>query len=181
MNEALIAGRYTRALYNIAVEKNILEPVKNDMEYFYSVFRESEPLRAFFQNPVLKPQQKSRIFKQIFSSFNPVTLSLIDLVIKNRREEILSFIALDYITLYNKAKGIESVVIKTAVAISKDNLERIKQLLVQQLHKDIVISTVEDKSLIGGFILTISDKQIDASIRTELKRFEQNMVNSQIK
>ncbi len=180
MNDALIAGRYTRALFAIATKNNLLLEIKNDMEYLYALYRESKPFQIFLENPVLKPTQKFNIFKEVFSYLNNTTLSLIELIIKNRREEILPFIALDYVEKYYKEKNIEKAIIKVAAPINSENLEKIKQKLVNALQKEIVLSTEEDKTILGGFILKISDKQIDASVKTRLNKIQQKLMQAQI-
>ncbi|HOK50276.1 MAG: ATP synthase F1 subunit delta [Bacteroidales bacterium] len=181
MNEALIAGRYTRAMFALAEERNVLDAIKADMEYLYEVYRESEPFRLLLENPVLKPTQKTRIFKEAFAQLHPLTLSTIELVFKNRREEILPFLAMDFIEKYYQARHIARVTVKTPVKLSVENLERIRKVLVDQLRQEIIISTEEDASLLGGFILRISDKEVDASVRRRLKDLQQQLIKTQIK
>jgi len=71
--------------------------------------------------------------------------------------------------------------VKTAVPLSSTNLERIRQLLVEKLGNEVIISTEEDPSLIGGFILRISDKEVDASVRRRLKKMQQQLIETQVK
>lgn len=181
MNEALIAGRYTRALFALAEERKVVDEIKSDLEYLYGVYQQSEPFRLLLENPVLKPTQKNSIFRQVFAQLNPLTLSTIELIFKNRREEILPFVALDFIEKYYQSRNIDRVTAKTAVPLSSTNLEQIRQLLVEKLGNEVIISTEEDPSLIGGFILRISDKEVDASVRRRLKKMQQQLIETQVK
>ncbi len=180
MNESLVSSRYTKALFNLGIEKQILDALKADIEYIYTVYRSSEPFKALLQNPVLKPGQKINIIREAFQSLNEVTLSFIDSLIHNRREELLPFIAVSFIDKYNRYKGIETVTITTSTILSEENLNKIKSLLAEKIKKEIVIQQQEDPSLIGGFILRIDDKQIDASIRSRLNKIRQNLLNTQL-
>lgn len=181
MNEALIAGRYTKALFSLADTRGALDKVKNDMEYLYQVFRESKPFQVLLDNPVLRPSQKIRIFNEVFPELHPLSRSTVEIIFKNRREDILPFVALDFIEKYFRARNISRVIIKTAVSISSQNLERIKRILTEQLRNEIIVTTEVDSALIGGFILRIADNEIDASVRRKLKKLQQQLVQSQIK
>ncbi|MGC8824838.1 MAG: ATP synthase F1 subunit delta [Bacteroidales bacterium] len=181
MNEALIAGRYTKALFALAEQHKVLEEIKNDMELLYAVYRESKPFQILLENPVLKPSQKSKIFREVFTQLQPLTLSTVDLIFENRREEILPFVALDFVEKYYNARNIVRVVVKTAFPLSEDNLQRIQTMLVEQLKSEIDITTEHDASIIGGFILRIADKEVDASVRRRLKKLEQQLIQTQIK
>ncbi|MCX7986406.1 MAG: ATP synthase F1 subunit delta [Bacteroidales bacterium] len=181
MNEALVAGRYTKALFNLAQQQNVLEQVKKDMEYLYEVYRTVKPFQVLLENPVLKPTQKFQLFKDAFSQINPLTLSTVELIFKNRREEILPFVAMDYIEKYYSTKNIAKVVVKTATPISSTTLQKIEKFLSDQLRNEIIINTEEDPSLLGGFVLRISDKEVDASVRRRLKILEQKLIQTQIK
>jgi F-type H+-transporting ATPase subunit delta len=181
MNEALIAGRYTKAMFALAERSNALEAVKNDMEYLYEVFQISKPFQILLDNPLLKPSQKTKIFREVFTNLNNISLSTVELIFKNRREEILPFVALDFIDKYYRYSKIERVTIKTAAAISKENLERISKLLVDKLNKEVILSTEVDPAILGGFVLRISDKEIDASVRRRLNKFQQQLLQAQIK
>lgn len=181
MNEALVAGRYTKALFELSVEKNCLDVVKSDLEYIYSIFIQLKEFKILLFNPTLKPSVKTKIFHQIFNFLHPITVSFIDLIFNNRRENILPFVSLNFIKLYNESKGIENVILRVAIAIPEDLQKSIQNILQKELNHDIVLSLEEDKSLIGGFILRIGDKQIDASIKKKLKIYKNQLNQTQIK
>jgi F-type H+-transporting ATPase subunit delta len=180
MNESLISVRYTKALFNLSIEKGILEMVKLDMENVLAVMKESEELQNLFQNPVLKPSNKSEIVKQIFPFFNAVSLSFINLLIKNRREEYLYAILLDFLEKCMSYKGIENAVVISAVNIDKSTLENIKQLVRSLLKTEIELSNIANEKLVGGFILRVGDKQFDASVQSKLNKIKQRLFKTSV-
>jgi F-type H+-transporting ATPase subunit delta len=60
--------------------------------------------------------------------------------------------------------------------------EKVAGLIKSAYKKDIEIIEEKDKSLIGGFVLTVGDKQIDASISRKLAELEKEFnINTYVK
>jgi F-type H+-transporting ATPase subunit delta len=180
MNESLISVRYSKALFNLANEKNILDVVKNDIDVIYQLLSESNELQLLFQNPVLKPSKKSELVSQLFQSFNQSTLSFINLLIKKRREEYIFDISRDFINKYMHFKGIESAVFTSAISVDKSTLQNIKQLIHSMLNTNIELRNAVDERIIGGFVLRIGDKQFDASVQSKLNMIKQKLIKASI-
>ncbi len=129
MNESIISVRYTKALFLLAKEKELLDIVKNDMETVFNVMNDSDELQNIFQNPVLKPTKKQEIIKQVFTSFNGLTLSFINLLIKNRRENHLFDISRNFLDRYKQNKGIETALFTTATNMDLKMIEKVKDFI----------------------------------------------------
>jgi len=177
MNESIISVRYTKALFLLAKDKGLLNEVKTDMEIIFSVMSENDDLKLVFQNPVLKPTKKQEIVSEIFSSFNNLTISFINLLIKNRRENHLYDISRNFLTKYRKDEGIETGVFTTAVAIDTMILDNVKSMIKKALLTEIELTNKIDKNILGGFIIRVGDKQVDSSVKTSLSRIKKKMLN----
>lgn len=180
MNESIISVRYTKALFSLALDKGLLDVVKNDMETVYFVMNESEELQNIFQNPVLNASHKNEIVKLIFKSFNKITISFIGILIKNRREEYLHDISRNFLEKYKHYKGIETANLTTAVSVDKKMLEKVKELIKKLIKKEIEISNQIDNRIIGGFLIRVGDRQIDATVQTNLNIIKRKLLNTTI-
>jgi F-type H+-transporting ATPase subunit delta len=172
--------RYTKAIFSVAIEKNALETIKDDMGQIHELMSHSQELQTLFQNPVLKPSKKEELVKQIFKSFNSYTISFICLLIKNRREEYLQDISRNFIDMYRKHKGIESGTITTAISISSETLDNIKKIIHSSLKKEVDLNVKVDENIIGGMIIQIGDKQYDASVKSGLEKMKRKLLNTSI-
>jgi F-type H+-transporting ATPase subunit delta len=97
-------------------------------------------------------------------------MAIIDILTKKNREPLLPEIAAEFHQAYNVYKGIQKATITTTVAM--DNATRAEiEAIVKKLSDKTQVEVVQkvDSSLIGGFVLNVGDKQIDASIKTKLK------------
>src|SRR5512140_2597404 len=115
MNDSIISVRYSRALFQSAIGKNILDKVNQDMLLVSEVCMVPEAAE-FLRSPVIVPSKKIEIFHRMFGkNVETVTLSLIDLLVKNGRESFLPSIARVFMHETLKYKGITRSVLTTAL------------------------------------------------------------------
>ncbi len=179
MNESKISVRYAKAVYQLSKDENKQDAVKDDMVTIIACLKESGEFRDFLHSPVIKESIKSKILKSIFKGkVTDLIMSLFDLLVKNRREAYLLFIAYNYLTFYKEDLGIKEAVLTTAVPIDKQFKENILKYLSKKLKTKIDMADTVDKNIIGGFKLKIEDQQVDATIATQLNKIEKELINS---
>jgi F-type H+-transporting ATPase subunit delta len=115
--------------------------------------------------------------KVLFIGFEKLSMSFIELITKNKREYLLIEIAEAYIYLLKKHQNIVPVSIRSARKLEKGTLDEILNKMKSQGEGDFELSEEVDESLIGGFIVRMDDKQIDASVLTQLNRMKQELAN----
>ena len=131
--------------------------------------------------PSLQASQKSKLVGSIFEKrFSVISLSMINLVIRNKREVYLTGIARNFMALYRKAKGIRTAMLLTAQPVEDSSLNNIKQLISKAYDSDVDLSSAVDKDVIGGFILTVEDQQYDASVASNLKKIKKQLLQTSI-
>jgi F-type H+-transporting ATPase subunit delta len=187
MKDKLIAQRYAKALIDLAVERNELETVKADID----IIREglTPEFRMALLSPVITDEQKSKIFRAIYqNNLSPLSFSFFDLVFSKRREWILREIADEFFDKYRELKGIEIIEITTAVDISdqlKNNIRDRFQHLPRFQNKTVEIKSKVDPNILGGFIAQSHDILFDASIRNDLnyigRQFLENLYVQRIR
>ena len=108
--------------------------------------------------------------------FQKLTLDFFAMTVKNKRENFLKIICMNYLGFYAQRKNIRKVVITSAAKLDKDTASQIS-LLVKSQDKTSSVELFEktDESIIGGLIVQIDDKVYDASIRTQLKKVKEKL------
>jgi F-type H+-transporting ATPase subunit delta len=171
MADSRVASRYVKSLLGLAEEQKALEQVHTDMQLFASVCSSSREFVNMLRSPIIKHEKKRDILEAIFKSkVHKLTMAIIDMLTKKNREPLLPAIALEFHNAYNHYKGIEKASVTTTVALD-DKMKADIEALVKKLGSNKQVELVQkiDKSLIGGFILNVGDRQIDASIKSKLK------------
>ena len=178
MNEGLIPSRYAKALYKYAQEHHVAAPIYEEMKRLDAAFATHTELSKALSNPALSAADKVRVLSSAFGEKpDDYLLRFVQLVIRNRRETFARAIALAYQDIYRRVNHIARVTIITAVALDKEVLDRIGDLMKKQTDKTLEFVYEIDPS-IGGFILRVDSMQLDASVNSELKKLRLKLLNS---
>ena len=178
MNDSIISVRYSRALFQSALGKNILDKVDQDMLLVSETCRAHEAAE-FLRNPVIAPSKKIEIFHKMFGKdVEAITLSLIDLLVKNGRESFLPSIARVFMHETLKYKGITRSVLTTALKVDEKVRKQIVDLVSEVFKTKVELDEVVDSDIIGGFILRVDDNYIDASVRSKLNKVKKELNKS---
>lgn len=186
MADLRVASRYVKSLLGLSVEKGVLEEVHKDMLLFSKTCRESRPFVAMLRSPVIRHENKQQILRKLFSKkVNLMTMSILDIITKKNREPLLPAIASEFHNAYNEHKGIGKADVTTTVQMEKDLSEILEGIAKKLAGKPFIeMHTKVDPELIGGFILNVGDRQIDASIKSQLRaldlKFHENYFIKQI-
>lgn len=178
MNYSKIGIRYAKALLQVAIEENLLEKVKNDMQFINEVIATIPEFNNIFNSPIVKPSEKQKIFENTFSKqLSPLTINFIKMLIQHRRENRLNDVIRNFFDQYKLHKGIITASLITPISIDEKIKNKISQLLQTKYNKTIELSSTVDASIIGGFVLQIEDMQYDASVQTRLKKIRNELIN----
>ena len=177
MKSTKSAIRYAKALLELSIENSNLNEVSSDMKRIVESSNETKDFKVFLNSPVIKSDKKIEILKALFVGFEKLTSSFIDLITKNKREYLLVEIAEAYLYLLKKHQQIVPVSIKSARKLEKETLDQILNKMKSHVEGDFEVTEEVDESLIGGFIVRMDDKQIDASVLTQLNRMKQELAN----
>ena len=182
MNQSKISVRYAKAFFSLAKEKGLLDTFKEDMEVVANAGIESKDFLLLLESPVVKTSQKVKILNQIFSGkIHDLTLKFILLIAENKREIHIPDICRNFLALTREDLGIKSAMITSAKQLSKESMEQAKEILEKNLNYQIEITEKVDPAIIGGVILRVDDKQVDASIATQLKKIKSKLLETEIK
>lgn len=178
MNDSKISVRYSKALFELAVEKELLDKVHQDMLFISEVCRLPET-KDLLLSPVIVPSKKSEILHNILGSeVQKITLSLIDLTVRNGRESFIPAIARVFIHETMKYKGITKSVLTTAVKVDPSIKKQIADMISRVFKTNSELEENIDTEIIGGFILRVDDNFIDASIRNKLRKIKKELRGS---
>ncbi|MEI6696205.1 MAG: ATP synthase F1 subunit delta [Bacteroidota bacterium] len=171
MKDSKINGRYAKALFDLTIEQEILETAFQDMKLVKQVCQSSKEFESMLSSPIIKTEKKQAVVKEIMGShLHQVSLSFLLLILKKRREANLRSIAIEFIEMYKEFKGIKTAQLKTAVELDNDTKAEFTALLTKQTQKSIELLEEINPNIIGGFVVTIDDKQADSSISTKIQR-----------
>jgi F-type H+-transporting ATPase subunit delta len=172
MRSTKSAIRYAKAILELSSETNAVDQVASDMERIVEAGNDTGDFQVFLNSPVIKTDKKISILKVLFPEFTELTTSFIELITKNKREYLLTEIASAFVSLLKKQNGIVPISVTSAVKLEKQTLNQILEKLKSHVDGAFEVTEEVDPSLIGGFVVRMEDKQIDASIASQLNRIK---------
>lgn len=186
MTDHRVASRYVKSLLGLAVEQNALEAVHADMVMFDGVCDTNREFLLMMRSPIIKHDLKRDLLERIFKkNVHPLTWSILDIITRKNRESLLPAIADEFHVAYNEFKGIGFASVTTAIEIDPAVRKEIEEIAKKlSTRSQVELETKVNPDLIGGFVLNVGDRQIDASVSSKLNAlrltFKQNPYQKEI-
>lgn len=175
MSEIKVASRYAKSLIDLALENKALEEIKGDMALFVATLKANTELQAVVKNPIIPLGKKNAILKAVFGEkINKITAAFLKIVVDKGRAEIIYGTAKEFLNQYNQYKNIVTAKVVSAAELTESAKTEIINKVKAVTGGEIKLSATVDPSLIGGFVLTVGDKQFDASIASSLARLKKD-------
>jgi len=174
MNKSRATIRYAKSLLDLSKDQNCIESSYNDMLVIDSICLSNRDFNSLLRTPIVKTDLKIRIIKEIFSKkISSLSLSFIILITAKKRESLLADISSGFIRLYKKLNNIKEVTVITAIPLDDDLKKEVVNFANKENKSTIELVEKVDKNIIGGTIIRMDDKQLDASISSKLKSLKQ--------
>ena len=135
---------------------------------------------SLFTATIINADKKKSIVNAITGAhIGAITKGFTDLLITKNREAVLPEILPAFIEQYKVLNNIHTVKLTTAVPVS----DQIKNTIVDQVKKvtgeqNIELEETVNPDIIGGFVLEMGDKMVDASVSYDLKAIAKQFKNN---
>ena len=172
MKSTKVAYRYAKSLLGLAYERNEADRVEEDFDTIRKLMRESRELRVFLKSPVVKSDKKEKVLLSIFGNHvSELMKAFLRILTVKGRESLLHDIAESYVEQIRRRKGIMVATVVSANDLDAESREVIHQM-VKALNEggNIIITEEVNPDIIGGFILKVEDKMVDASVSSHFRK-----------
>ncbi len=173
-----VASRYAKSLIDLAQERGELEKVYEDVQMFQQV-AENKDFKMVLSSPIISSKKKREVFNALFDDkVTELMGKFLNLVLDKGRENALPSIMRAFVDQYRKIKKISDLKITSAVALSDNVVEKIKQKLIAEkgINENVDVTAEVDPSLLGGVILEFEGKQYNASVANKLKEVKKGFL-----
>jgi F-type H+-transporting ATPase subunit delta len=166
-----VAGRYASALFELAQDQNAVDAVEADLVRIEALAAESEDLRRLLKSPVYTADEQKAAMGAVLdrAGIGGLAGNFVRLVASKRRLFLLLEMIRAFKALNAQAKGIVPAEVRVAEAPSDALLAEIRAVVRELAQSDEVDLDVKvDPALIGGLVVKVGSRMIDASLRTKL-------------
>ena len=178
----LISKTYGDALFELAVEKNKVDMLAEEIEQLKGVLSENEEFGRLMNHPKIIKEEKIQVAKNVFEGrLSDELLGFITIIISKDRYKDIDAILDYFIAEVKRYRGIGVATVTTAVPLKEEQCQKIEEKLLDttqytkmEMHYNL------DESLIGGMVIRIGDRVVDSSIKTKLNELQKDLLKVQL-
>jgi len=168
---------YAQSLLQLATQQNQAEAIGVELAGLKEVLDQNPNFHLYLADPAIGEQERAAALDRIFrSQVSPLLFSFLGVMNLKGRLGILGQVIDTYDDLLDEQLGKVEVDVTVAQPLTADELENVRQRVSTALGKTAVVHPYVDDSIIGGMVLRVQDKLIDASVRYQLTAIKEKML-----
>jgi F-type H+-transporting ATPase subunit delta len=182
MRDRKVATRYAEALLDRAKAEGALESLADSLAGVLDAVKGNDPLRIFMDSPQVRTEEKKELMTKVFGGkIEPVLLAFFHLLIDKNRIENTRDIGEVFAELVETEKGYLRARVVTAIELPTDLAAMLEGNLAAHTGKKIILEKKVDPAVIGGVCVTMGDKILDGTVRTNLDLLRKTLGQAQIR
>jgi len=173
-----MAGRYARALFELALEGRSVDAVKADLDKFDGMVAANPDLHRLVRSPVFGAEEQGRALAAVLAKagIGGLASNFLLYVTSNRRLFAVGDMIRDFRKLVARWKGEVGAEVTAAETLSSAHLDALKSALKTVTGgKEIDLNVKIDRAIIGGLVVKLGSRMVDSSLRTKLNAIKHAM------
>ncbi|MBQ3115166.1 MAG: ATP synthase F1 subunit delta [Clostridia bacterium] len=164
-----LSREYAEALFSLAIEENSSEQYGKELDLVYNSLRENPQYEEFLSSPSIPLSERQSAFHKAFEShISEYVMSFVKLMCEKRYIKYFGDCVLQYKKMLEESKSIAKAQVKSAVSLTEKEKKALKEKLEKISGKTVFMECTVDQSIIGGLIVEMDGKVINASIHKHL-------------
>jgi F-type H+-transporting ATPase subunit delta len=167
---------YAQALLEVARAEGHLAEVEDELFRFARTFDGSDELRMSLSNPALPADRRVAVVEDLLGAKALQTSSaLAEFIVAAGRAGDLPQIVDRFVELAAQERRKAVAEVRSAVPLTADQVERLRDALAHATNKDVEVKVVVDPSVLGGVVARVGDVVIDGSVRHRLEQLKEQI------
>jgi ATP synthase F1 delta subunit len=176
MQEA--ARVYAEALFDVAKEKGKLDAIRDELSQFVDAVDGNRELQVFFFSPYFSSAEKVAGLKRAVSDADAELLNFLELLIEKQRMPEIFRIRRQLDELWKHENRRIDVTVTSAVTLEPAVVEKVGEEIERQTGQKVDLSSRVDAEILGGIVLQVGNKVLDASIRSRLEKLRKSVAQA---
>jgi F-type H+-transporting ATPase subunit delta len=170
-----IARVYARSLFEVAVERGILDRIREQLGAFADALNEHRELAIFFFSPYFSTEEKKAGLERALTGADPIMMNFLQALIERHRMPVIFRIRARFDELWERANRLLPVQVTSAVPLDEETVQSIGERIGRQTGNRIELSSAVDPEILGGIVLRVGNFILDASLRTRLDQLRKQV------
>ena len=167
---------YAKAFLEVARTEGHLAEVEDELFRFARAYNASEELRLALTDPNLPIARKVAVVQDLMERKALATSqALVLAVVVSGRAGELENIVDKFVELAVAERAHEVAEVRSAVPLSDDDVERLRDALSRSTRKNVEVKVIVDPEVMGGIVTKMGDLVIDGSVRHRLDQLREQI------
>jgi F-type H+-transporting ATPase subunit delta len=170
-----IADVYARALFEVAEERDLLDPIHDELTQFSDALSENRELQTFFFSPYFSTEEKKAGLRKAVTGADPAFMNFLEALIERHRMPAIFRIKGRYQDMWEDARDLLPVQLTSAIELDSSTVASIGDRIGEQTKRTVELKSNVDPDILGGIVLRVGNVILDASIRNRLEQLRKQV------
>jgi F-type H+-transporting ATPase subunit delta len=173
----IVARRYAKALFALGVKEKAADKFGKDLEGLAGAMSAAPELLKLFKSPSFNTHEKKSVLKDVVAKLDmaPLSVNFLSVLADKGRLDCLPDIQKTYSELLDETSGVVRGKLTTAMELPGKRQKDIKTTLEKKSGKKLVLDFGVEPAILGGVVLRVGDKVLDASLRAQLQLLKEQI------
>jgi F-type H+-transporting ATPase subunit delta len=173
-----IARVYARSLFEVAMERDRLDVVREQIGQFADALAESRELQTFFFSPYFSTEEKKKGLDSALDGADETVENFLGLLIENHRMPALFRVRRELDSMWQDVNKLLPVSITSAIELDAAVTRQIGDEIGRQTGRKVDLTSTVDPDVLGGIVVRVGNSILDASVRTRLERLRKQVARA---
>ena len=173
-----IAQVYARALFEVALEHDVLDPVREQLGQLADAMHDNRDLAVFFFSPYFSTDEKKQGLHRALAGAEPAFENFIEALIERHRMPAIFRVRAHFDQLWDEEKKLLPVLVTSAVKLDESVVQSLGDRIGEQVGRNVQLSTEIQPDILGGIVLRVGNVILDASIRNRLNQLRKQVARA---
>jgi ATP synthase F1 delta subunit len=173
-----IATVYARSLFEVAIEHDSLDTIREQIGQFADALEENRDLQVFFFSPYFSTEEKKDALGRAVDGADEAVENFLELLVEKHRMPAIFRIRRELDSLWEEENKLLPVTITSAVELDASTVEGVGRAIGEQTGRKVQLTTNVDPDVLGGIVLRVGNSILDASIRNRLEQLRRQVAKT---
>jgi ATP synthase F1 delta subunit len=168
-----VARVYSEALFDVAKQHGSLDEVHEQLGRVADAVAGDRDLQIFFFSPYFSSAEKRDGIKRAIDGGHQDLVNFLELLAEKQRMPALFQIRKRFDELWGEENRRLQVTLTSAIELDPTVIEEVGAEIERKTGKTIELTSRVDEGIVGGLVLQVGNRVLDASIRNRLEKLRQ--------
>jgi ATP synthase F1 delta subunit len=173
-----LAQVYARSLFQVAVENGVLDEVHEQLGIWADALNQHRDLQLFFFSPRFSTSEKKEAIRRIIDGGDDRFLNFLELLTERHRLPVTFRIRRTFDELWREEHKLLPVEVTSAVELDESIVRSIGDRIEERTGRRVELTSKVDPGIIGGLVLRVGNKILDASVHGRLERLRRQLTRA---